>query len=135
MRDFDTLFSDWKWSELGAELEKTEARWSFKVDILETDKSYLVEADLPGMDPKDVKIDLDGNRLTISGAREVKKEENGLKYHRLERGYGSFFRSFVLPETADLNSIEAEFKNGVLKVKIDKSVKELPRKIQIKTNS
>lgn len=135
MRDFDTLFSDWKWPELGAELEKTEARWSFKVDILETDKSYLVEADLPGMDPKDVKIDLDGNRLTISGAREVKKEENGLKYHRLERGYGSFFRSFVLPETADLNSIEAEFKNGVLKVKIDKSVKELPRKIQIKTNS
>ena len=110
----------------------TVAEWAPLVDIVEDDNEYLIKAELPEVKKEDVKVTVQDNVLTISGERQYEKEEKGKKYHRVERAYGSFARSFTLPEDADGEKVAAEFKNGVLKVHLPKSEKAKPKSIEVK---
>lgn len=112
----------------------TRAEWAPLVDIVEDDKEYLIKAELPEVDKNDVKVTLERGVLTISGERKAEKEEKGKKYHRIERSYGSFVRSFTLPDDADANRVTADFKNGVLHVRVQKAEEAKPRQIDVKIN-
>jgi len=100
-------------------------------DVRETQDSYIFKADLPGVKDKDLDISLTGNRLTISGQREMEEKQQNENYHLYERSYGSFSRSFTLPDTADVNSAKAELKDGVLTVALPKKAEAQPRKINL----
>jgi HSP20 family protein len=102
------------------------------VNIYESDKDYVIEAELPGMEKEDIDIQVAGNRITIGGELKENQMEN-VSYHRKERGYGKFSRTFTLPDDVDTDSVSAEFVNGCLRVTIGKSEKAQPRKIEIKT--
>ena len=110
------------------------AEWVPVVDILEDEKEYLVKAELPGVARENVHVTVEKGRLSIKGERVFEKEEDGRKYHRVERSYGTFQRSFNLPENADAEKIEAEFKEGVLFVHLPKQEKPKPREIEVKVN-
>jgi HSP20 family protein len=97
------------------------ADWSPEIDITEDDKEYLVKADLPEMKKEEIKVDVEEGVLSISGERKAEKEEKNKKFHRIERSYGSFMRSFTLPEDADGTKVVAEFKDGVLRVHLPKN--------------
>ena len=109
----------------------TVAQWSPLVDITEEEKEYLIRAELPDMKKEDVRLTVENGVLTISGERKFEKEEKGRKYHRIERAYGSFVRSFSLPEDADGSKVTADFKDGMLQVHLPKSVKATPKAIEI----
>ena len=100
-------------------------------DVRETEDAYLIEADLPGFDEQDVDVSVSGNRLTVSGKRENKSENKRESYYYSERSYGSFSRSFVLPDGTDSDRIEADMKNGVLTLQVPKAAATQPRKIQL----
>jgi HSP20 family protein len=110
----------------------TVAQWSPLVDITEDEKEYLIKAELPDMKKEDVRLTVENGVLAISGERKFEKEEKGRKYHRIERAYGSFVRSFSLPEDADGSKVTADFKDGMLQVHLPKSVKAKPKAIEIK---
>jgi HSP20 family protein len=101
------------------------------VDIVEDDKQYLIKAELPEVTKDDVKVTVQEDVLTITGERTLEKEEKGKKYHRVERAYGRFGRSFTLPEDADGNGVVAEFRDGVLRVHLPKSEKARPKTIEV----
>jgi HSP20 family protein len=109
----------------------TVAQWSPLVDITEDDKEYLIKAELPDMKKEDVRLTVENEVLAISGERTFEKEEKGKKYHRTERAYGSFVRSFSLPEDADGNKVSADYKDGMLHVHLPKSQKAKPKTIEI----
>ncbi len=103
-------------------------------DVKETKEAYLFTADLPGVKESDLEISLTGNRLTVAGKRqEEKKEEEGEHYFAYERSYGSFSRSFTLPEGVDPEHVGAELKDGVLRLTLPKKPELKPRKIELKT--
>ncbi len=107
--------------------------WSPAVDIQEDEKAYLVEADIPGVDPKNIDITLENGVFTIRGERkEERKEEKG-NFHRMERFTGMFSRRFTLPDIANADGVEAEMANGVLKVRIPKRETAVSHRIKIKT--
>jgi len=112
----------------------TVAEWSPLVDITEDDKEYLIKADLPDVKKEDVKLTVQNDVMSISGERKYEKEEKGKKYHRVERAYGSFLRSFTIPEDADGGKVSAEYKDGVLKVHLPKSEKAKPKSIEVKVS-
>jgi HSP20 family protein len=112
----------------------TLSEWTPLVDIVEDDKEYLIKAELPEVKKEDVKVTVENGVLTITGERKFEKEEKGRKYHRVERGYGSFMRSFALPEGAAGEKISAEFKDGVLKVHLAKSAEAKPKSIDVKVD-
>lgn len=98
-------------------------------DVKETKDAYVFTADLPGVEEKDLELSVTGNRLTISGKREEEKREESDRWYTYERSYGSFSRSFALPDGTDLDHVEAELKNGVLTVHVPKKPEVKPRKI------
>jgi HSP20 family protein len=106
--------------------------WTPLVDITEDDKEYLIKAELPEVKKEDVKVTVENGTLTITGERKFEKEEKGKKYHRIERAYGSFMRSFTLPEGAAGDKVSADFKDGVLKVHLPKSAEAKPKSIDVK---
>lgn len=108
------------------------AQWSPLVDITEDDKEYVVKAEIPEIKKEDIKINIHDDVLTMSGERKYEKEEKGKKYHRVERAYGSFMRSFALPEDADGSKISAEYKDGLLKVHLPKSEQTKKKAIEVK---
>ena len=108
--------------------------WSPLVDITEDEKEYLVKTDLPEMKKEDVKIVVENGILTISGERKNEKEEKNKKFHRIERSYGSFERTFTMPEDAQADKVKAEFKEGVLRVHLPKNPAALPKKIDVKVD-
>ncbi|MBP1890362.1 HSP20 family protein [Clostridium moniliforme] len=114
-------------------LASMDLQGSFKVDLKETDKDYLVEAELPGVNKKDINVDIDNNYLVINAKRDESVEENKENYVRRERHYGEFKRSFYI-DNVDQDKISASFENGVLKVTLPKLVKDNSnkRKIDIK---
>jgi HSP20 family protein len=118
----------------GDEESLTVTEWAPSVDITEDDKEYLVKADLPDVKKEDVKVTVENGVLTITGERKFEKEENGKKYHRIERSYGNFLRSFTLPDAADSTKVNAEFKDGVLKVHLPKSEKAKPKAVDVKVS-
>ncbi len=102
------------------------------VDILEEKDAIVLKAELPGVKPEDVNVTLENNMLTISGERRFEKEEKEENYHRVESSYGSFSRSFALPDTVDASSVDASLDNGILCLRIAKRAEAQPRKIQVK---
>lgn len=110
------------------------AEWAPLVDITEDDKEYLIKAELPEVKKDEVKVSVQNDVLTISGERKYEKEEKNKKYHRVERAYGSFARSFTIPEDADAEQVSGEFKDGVLKVHLPKSEKAKPKSIEVKVS-
>ncbi|MFO0705490.1 MAG: Hsp20/alpha crystallin family protein [Nitrospira sp.] len=110
----------------------TVADWVPTVDISETDGEYLIKAELPEVKKEDVKVTLEDGVLTIQGQRRQEKEEKTTKYHRIERSYGTFVRSFSLPDQVNESGVNAEFKDGMLNLHIPKSEKAKPRAIEVK---
>ena len=101
------------------------------IDISETDNQFLISAELPGMKKEDISIDLENSQLTISGERSFQKEEEGKKFHRVETQYGSFSRSFQLPDNVDEETIEASYDEGLLNISIDKNEEKVKKQIEI----
>jgi len=112
----------------------TVADWVPVVDIIETESEYLIKAELPEVKKEDVKITLQEGVLTIQGERKQEKEEKGKKFHRIERTYGTFSRSFTLPGYVDDAKVSAEFRDGVLNLHLPKSEKAKPRAIEVKVS-
>lgn len=110
----------------------TVTEWVPVVDITEDDKEYLIKAELPEVSKEDVKVTVENGRLSISGERKFAKEVKDKKYHRIERSYGSFLRSFTLPEAASADKVSADFKEGVLTVHLPKDEKACPRSVDVK---
>lgn len=110
----------------------TVADWMPTVDISETDGEYLIKAELPEVKKEDVKVTVENGVLTLQGERRQEREEKGKKYHRVERSYGSFVRSFTLPESVDEGGVKAEYKDGVLNLHLPKSEKVKPKAIDVK---
>jgi HSP20 family protein len=111
-----------------------ESEWSPMVDVAEDDKNYVVKVELPEMKREDIKVSLDQGVLSISGERKFEKKENGKKYHRVERAYGSFLRSFALPDDADASHVDAQYRDGVLTVNVAKSEKAKSRAVDVKVS-
>ena len=105
--------------------------WAPAVDIYEQDGNIVMKAELPGVDPKAVDIRLENNTLTLRGERHIDKDVKQDNYHRVERAYGAFSRSFTLPTVVDQGNIKAEYKDGVLKLTLPKREEAKPRQIQI----
>lgn len=108
------------------------AAWAPAIDVEETDGEYLVKADLPAVEKKDVKVSVDDGILAVEGERRQEKEEKGKKLHRIERSYGKFVRRLAVPTDVDAQKVSAEFKDGVLNVHLPKSPTAMPRSIDVK---
>ena len=108
------------------------SNWLPSVDIRETDDTFTITADLPGLKKKDVKITVNDSMLEISGERSYENKEDNGSYHRRERSYGSFQRSFHLPETVKEDKITASFKDGILLVAVPKSEEVKPKGYEVK---
>ena len=109
-----------------------DSEWAPMVDIAEEDTRYTVKVELPEMKREDIKVSLEHGVLSVSGERKFEKEEKGKKYHRVERSYGSFTRSFTLPDDADAAQVDAQYRDGMLTVNVGKSEKAKPRAIDVK---
>jgi HSP20 family protein len=110
----------------------TVADWMPTVDIKEDEKEYLIKAEVPEVDKKDVKVTIQDGVLTIQGERKQEKEDKGSRFHRVERSYGSFIRSFTLPVDVAEDQLKAEFKDGMLLVHLPKTEKSKPKAIEVK---
>ena len=132
-REVDRLFDEFGFSSWQPFVRRAN---SPAVDFVESDKAYEITAELPGMDEKDIEIKVTEESLTIKGAREEKKEQKEKGYHLQERRYGSFERSFGLPDGVDTNKVEASFKKGLLTVTLPKKpkVNKATKKIAIKSD-
>jgi len=106
--------------------------WTPAVDIAEHDDEYLVKVELPGVNKDDVKITIESNILTIRGEKKQEKETKKENYHRVERSYGSFQRSFTLPTTVKSDKIDASYKDGILSVSLPKAEEAKPKQIEVK---
>lgn len=106
--------------------------WTPRVDISETDKNFCIKAEVPGVKREDVKISIEDRVLSIRGESRQEKEDKDEKMHRIERFYGSFSRSFTLPENIDISKIDASFKDGVLILDLPKSAEKKPQSVEVK---
>jgi HSP20 family protein len=116
----------------GSQEVMTNGDWAPRVDIAETDKEFSIKAEIPEVKKEDVKVTVDNGVLTIRGERKQEKEEKDKKFHRVERFYGSFMRSFTLPDNVDESEIEASFKDGMLNLTIPKTKATKPKAIDVK---
>ncbi|MFZ2466833.1 MAG: Hsp20/alpha crystallin family protein [Parvibaculum sedimenti] len=116
----------------GASEIATVADWSPQVDITEGSNEFTIKAEIPEVNKDDVKITIDNGVVTIQGERKQEKEEKDKKFHRIERFYGSFSRSFSLPDNVNGNAAKATFKDGVLTLQIPKTAEAKPKGIEVK---
>ena len=105
--------------------------WAPAVDIYEKGTDVVLKAELPGLDPKDVDIRIENNVLTLKGERKIEDEIKQENYHRVERAYGGFTRSFTLPSTVDTTNVKADYKDGVLRITLPKREEAKPKQIQV----
>jgi HSP20 family protein len=105
--------------------------WTPAVDVVETEDAIVLKAELAGMDPADINIEVQDNVLTVSGERRFQEEVKEDKYYRIERRYGSFSRSLALPPTADETKVEAKYDNGLLEITVPKAEIAKPKKITV----
>ena len=128
-RMFDSFFLDFPWRS-----EAEAGSWAPRVDIAETNGELVVAAELPGLTRSDVSIRIENNVLTLKGEKKQEEEKKGTNYHRIERSYGAFNRSFSLPSTVDTNKVKAAFKDGVLTITLPKTEeakgKEIPIEVE-----
>ena len=115
-----------------APMLRAEEGFGAAFDVKENKEGYLFKADVPGIKEKDVEVTITGNRLTVHGHRESEKEEKNDAYYMCERSYGSFTRTFTLPDAADMNKVHAELKDGVLTVFLPRRAESQPKKIEVK---
>ncbi len=113
----------------GEDLERSP--WAPAVDILETENDIVLRVDLPGVNPKDVDISVQNNTLTLKGERKFESDVKEDNFRRVERVYGSFMRSFALPQSVDADKVDAEYRNGVLEVKLAKRPESKPKQIKV----
>ena len=134
-RDFDRLFRD-AFSSQHGETELSTRSWAPPVDIYETEEAIVLKAELPGVDPKDVEVRVEDNTLYLKGERKFEKEVKEQNYHRVERSYGSFARSFSLPNSISTDKVKAEFKDGLLTLTMPKREESKPKtnKIDVSKN-
>jgi HSP20 family protein len=118
----------------GAQEPLNSGAWSPAVDIYETEQDIVLKAELPEINQKDIDIQLENNTLTLRGERKFERETKEENYHRVERAYGSFCRSFTLPSTVDQDKIKAEYKDGILKVTMPKREETKPKQIKVAIN-
>ena len=104
-------------------------------EVKETKEAYVFKADVPGLEEKDLEITLTGDRLSVSGKREAEKREESDRFYAYERSYGTFTRSFTLPEGVDPNNVNAELKDGVLHLRLPKQPEMQPKRIQVSGGS
>lgn len=137
LRDFEEMPDKLQrfFSPLLANESVTAAEWSPLVDISETEKEYLFKVELPEVKAQDVNVTIREGVLTIEGERQAEKEETGKKFHRVERYYGKFVRTFAVPVDADDTKVAAEFKDGMLAVHLPKAEKARPKTIEVKVAS
>src|SRR6202167_1709123 len=105
--------------------------WSPAVDIFETENELVLKADVPEVALKDIDVHVENQTLTLSGERKFEKQDTSKGYHRIERRYGQFTRSFTVPQTVDTEQVQAEYHNGVLTVKLPKKAAAKPRQVKI----
>ncbi|HET9532418.1 MAG TPA: Hsp20/alpha crystallin family protein [Blastocatellia bacterium] len=131
-RDINRLFE----GSIGNTSQQTTAlnTWTPTVDIYEDENAFLLKVELPEVSREDVKVNLDNNVLSISGERRLENEDKRDGYHRVERLYGQFFRSFTLPPNVNAESIKAEFKDGVLRLSLPKKEEAKPKQIEVKVS-
>jgi HSP20 family protein len=115
----------------GMEEQLSSAQIVPPVDVYEDEHHLTLKAELPGIDPKDVDVRVENNILTIRGERKFEKEEKEENFHRIERRYGTFTRSFTLPNTVNPDSVKADYENGVLKIEFEKRAEAKPKQIQV----
>lgn len=130
MEDFSERLNRFFGGRVRANGEKeslTVTDWMPVVDIQETETEYLIKAELPEVKKEDVKVTLENGVLTLQGERKQEKEEKGKKFHRIERSYGTFLRTFSVPMDAEENKVAADFKDGILRVHLPKTVKPRPK--------
>jgi HSP20 family protein len=125
-RMFDDAGRGWRGDE-----PASTTTWSPAVDIYETEGEIMVQAELPGVDRKDIALNLEKNVLTLKGERHFEKETKQENYHRIERAYGGFSRSFSIPAIVDEEKIRADYKDGILKISLPKKEQVKPKQIQI----
>lgn len=130
-RDLDRLMSA---HPAAGEEQQTVVDWAPAVDIREEEGQFVLHADLPGVEPKDIDVTLEKGVLTIRGRRELAARDERNGYRRVERVAGEFYRRFTLPDTADSQAVKARFANGVLEVRIPKQAQVLPRRIDVETH-
>jgi HSP20 family protein len=107
------------------------SQWVPRVDIKEESDRFVIFVDLPGMDPKDIEVNMDKGMLSIKGERQAEKRVENERYSRVERAHGTFYRRFALPESANPDGIAASGKNGVLEISIPKRAESTPRRITV----
>ena len=129
-REFDRLFKD-AFSPFHSEGELSTRTWAPPVDIYETENDIVLKAELPGVDSKDVEVKVEDNTLYLKGERKFEKEVKNESYHRVERSYGAFARSFSLPNSISAEKVKAEFKDGLLTLTLPKREEAKPRTIKI----
>lgn len=117
-----------------ASAETTLAQFAPPVDVFENEDGIRITAELPGVQPEDVQVKVEDGTLTISGHRKLDKEDQRENYHRIERTYGSFLRSFTLPPTVDVEKIQAENRHGVLTIQLPRRQESKPRTIDVKVH-
>jgi len=119
------------WSHMTADDETALADWSPTSDVLETKDEIVIKAELPGIDEKNVDVEIESGVLTIKGERTAEKETEEKGYRRVERSYGTFLRSFTLPTNVEADKISASFTNGLLEVHLPKKEDAKPRSIKV----
>lgn len=115
----------------GEKKDLVSGTWSPSVDIYETENALVLSAEVPGMKEDEIEIKIEDNTLILQGERKFEKETKEENYHRIERSYGSFYRSFTLPNSIDQDKIQAEHENGILKITMPKKPELKPRKVKV----
>jgi len=125
---FDGMFSDWSMPSLWSEEKVVVPAF----DVTENEKEYVISGEIPGIDPKDLEVTLTDGILSVKGEKKQEKEEKEENYHRIERHYGSFQRSFRLPENINREELDANYKDGILRLTLPKSEESEVKKIEVK---
>ncbi len=132
-RDLDKFIGDFDHEAQTSEELSTE-NWAPKVDVYQTDDSYVLNAELPGLSKEEISIDVNDNTLTLKGEKKFEEKVEKENYIRVERSYGTFTRSFVLSDNANTEGIKANYKDGVLEVTIPKKEEAKPKEIKVDIN-
>lgn len=124
------LFED-TFAARGEEKDLMASTWTPSVDIYETENDVVLTAEIPGIEDKDIEIKIEDSTLSIKGERKLEKETKEENYHRIERAYGIFYRSFTIPHNVDQDKIQAEHESGVLKITMPRKPELKPQKVKI----
>ncbi|HUD41657.1 MAG TPA: Hsp20/alpha crystallin family protein [Dokdonella sp.] len=130
-QEFRQAFERFFNAEEGDQSNVVTSQWAPRVDIKEEDKRFVILADVPGVDPQSIEINMDKGILSLRGERTAESKEEGAKFTRVERSHGVFYRRFALPDSADADGITAQGKHGVLEISIPKKPETTPRRITI----